>query len=155
MKQFILLGFILIVCFSSCKKKDPIPNPLYGEWRLTEWIFEGRDISDSIDVIWGVEHKLFFTPEFVTFGSDNPVSLKSEEKSIYVGIYKFKTDDLKYIGISLKNRDNTIVDSLISERYALIGIDGDLLPAEIFFKTENEFMIYIIVGGSQLNFIKL
>lgn len=154
MRILILIG-ILIVCLTSCKK-DEIPNPLYGEWKLTEWIFEGRDITDSIEVIWGEEAKFFFNIEFVTFAVENNVTMVLNDGTRnYIGVYNFKTDDLNYIGISIKNRNYILVDSLTSERYAMQGINGTLLPAELFFNNKEEFLMYILVGGSQLNFIKL
>jgi hypothetical protein len=156
MKKVAFILLAMLAFLASCKKEDPIPNPLYGEWRLTNWIFEGRDITDSIEVIWGEDHAFFFGEKYVKLGSTSGISLRSNNATnAYAGDYRITTSDLNYIDFSLKNRNYAIVDSVISARYALAGIDDSRLVAELFFKSDNEFLMYVIVGGSQLNFMKL
>jgi hypothetical protein len=117
MKAFIKTVLFISLCFSSCKKEDPILNPLYGEWQLTEWIFEGRDITDSIEVIWGENHLLYFSGESYSLGMRNPIrSSKDWNLGDQIGYYKLKTEDLKYIELDVISLNS---DTALSNLYKI------------------------------------
>jgi hypothetical protein len=116
MRNLILTIVLLSLFFSACKK-EPIPNPLYGEWRLTNWIFEGRDITDSIDVIWGEEEILYFSGKSYSLGARNPIRNNGDwTLGSQIGYYIIKTDDLKYIELELMSAN---IDTSLAENYKI------------------------------------
>jgi hypothetical protein len=154
MKQITLTLIILIGCLSSCKKKDDIPNPLYGEWRLTEWIFEGRDITDSIDVIWGEDNRFINEREFAAVRSLTAFYTTINGNRTRAAIYEYMTDDYKFMGLYMKNRDTLFISDSLATKY-LISVGVNYKTFEIINLSQNYFTLYSLYGVNKLNFEKL
>jgi hypothetical protein len=138
----------------SCKKEDPIPNPLYGEWRLTEWIFEGRDITDSIDVIWGENNKFISESEFTILRGGGNFYITINGNRTIATSHVFITDDFKFIGLYMKNRDGLFISDSLANKY-LISAGDHLKAFEITNLSQNYFTLYSLYGVNKLNFVRL
>jgi hypothetical protein len=157
MKAFIKTVLFISLCFSSCKKEDPIPNTLYGEWQLTEWIFEGRDITDSIEVIWGKNNRFISEGEIARKrGGGSFYSVINNNKT-RAATYEFITDDYNFIGLYMKNSDTLFIADTLAEKYKIatgaLGKNKKLF--EIVKSSDENFTLYSLYGINKLNFQRL
>jgi len=153
MKIFILTLMLISAIFISCKK-DEIPNPLYGEWRLTEWIFEGRNITDSIEVIWGDDNQFVNEREFASIRGLTAFYTTINDNRTRAAIYEFITDDYKFIGLYMKNIDTLFIADSLAEKYK-IGIGLNYKPFEIIKPSNQNLTLYSLYGVNKLNFERL
>lgn len=154
MKKVAFILLAMLAFLASCKKEDPIPNPLYGEWRLTEWIFEGRDITDSIDVIWGENNRFITESEIARLRSVGVFYSIINGNRTRAANYEFITDDYKFIGLYMKNIDTLFIADSLAEKYKIgVGVNYGLF--EIVYTNEVQLTFYSLYGVNKLKFDKL